>query len=102
VPNEIKYIKRYCTIDQDKNIIWNGNIIGSLSHIKREKISLGGYEHWAEKTDNSITFYNSETARNGLYIEVLNLDSDNPIILSDMLTDEERLEIIKFMKNISE
>ena len=33
IPNEIELIKEYCCVDKDNNIVWNGNIIGSLSHI---------------------------------------------------------------------
>ena len=33
VPNEIELIKHYCTIDNDDNIVWKGNVIGSISHL---------------------------------------------------------------------
>lgn len=33
VPKEINWIKAYCTIDYENNIIWRGEIIGSLSHL---------------------------------------------------------------------
>jgi len=35
IPSEIKWIKKYCKVNLDNgDIWWNGDIIGSLSHIK--------------------------------------------------------------------
>lgn len=63
----------------------------------RKKIMLGGYETWIELLPSScIALFGSETAKNGVYIDVMGSDNNRYIPDGYLLTEEEKKELVKY------
>ena len=69
----------------------------SITENKREKIMLGGYETWLDRTGYpAIWLYDSETAKNGIPVDVL---YDGKKIGSPDLNDTEKKELLDYLNS---
>lgn len=70
-----------------------------VKQTKREKIYLGGYEMWLDKSRGaSLVIYDKENSKNGLCVDVMGTHP-NIWIFSDDLTKSEKQELINYLKN---
>jgi hypothetical protein len=67
-----------------------------LGESKRQKISLNGYDMWLDKEKSVI--FDSENSKHGLHFDVLG-EGDNVYIGSHILSDSEKEELLKYIKN---
>lgn len=58
---------------------------------KREKIMLGGYVNWLDKENKML--YDKEHSQHGIGFE---LACDGKVIFSNILTNEEKKELLKY------
>ena len=64
---------------------------------KREKIMLGGYETWLDRTGYpAIWLYDSENSKNGIPVDVL---YDGKLIGSTELNDNEKKELLNYLNS---
>ena len=67
--------------------------------IKREKISLGGYDMWLDRSRGSaLIIFDKENSKKGLCVDVMG-SYPNIWILSSDLTKTEKQELISHLKN---
>ena len=69
--------------------------------LKREKISLGGYEMWLDRSRYPLLLiYDSEKAKNGMLVDIMG-SGNNIWAVSTALTQEEKKQLVDFLKSKS-